>query len=89
MINGTNGAFVHPYLTQNEKLYIFSSAMCRSLNLVFLKESTYNGLSVYEFHLPKNIFANSTNNPDNNGFCENDTCLGNGVLNITQCSSGT
>ena len=88
MINGTNGAFVHPYLTENEILYIFNSAACRSLNFEFLKESTYNGVTVYQFHLPKNIFGNSTNNPNNYGFCEKDVCLGNGVLNISLCSSG-
>jgi hypothetical protein len=60
----------------------------RSYHLNFLKENEYKGIKVYEYHLPENIFANSTNNPDNIGFCGNG-CLGNGVLNISTCYGGT
>lgn len=29
MINGTNGASFHPVLAKDEKLYMFSSDLCR------------------------------------------------------------
>ena len=39
----------------------------------------------FEFHLPKNIFANSTLNPSNKGFCPKNDCLGNGVQSVREC----
>ncbi len=44
-------------------------------------------MKVDDFHLPENIFANSTNNPDNIGFCQ-DNCFVNGVLNVSECYGG-
>ena len=43
-----------------------------------------DNLPTYDYHFPKNIFYNSTLNPENEGFCEND-CLGNGVYNMSAC----
>jgi hypothetical protein len=55
--------------------------------LVFSKENEYKNMKVDDFHLPENIFANSTNNPDNIGFCQ-DNCFVNGVLNVSECYGG-
>jgi lysosome membrane protein 2 len=52
-----------------------------------LKDSKVAGVKTYAFHLPENIFWNSTLNPENIGFCDND-CLGNGVQNISKCYGG-
>lgn len=32
MVNGTNGASFHPVISKNERLYMFSSDMCRCDN---------------------------------------------------------
>ena len=35
--------------------------------------------------MPKNIFYNSTLNPDNNGFCSDNDCASNGVQSVREC----
>jgi hypothetical protein len=37
--------------------------------------------------LSKDVFYNSTLNPENEGFCTDD-CLGNGVFNLSKCLGG-
>jgi hypothetical protein len=53
--------------------------------LDFLKKENYNSLDVMTYHLDSKIFANSSLNPENEGFCDGQ-CLGNGVLNMSSCS---
>ncbi|CAF0832095.1 unnamed protein product [Brachionus calyciflorus] len=86
LINGTDGTFFPPYLNRNQRIYSFSPDMCRSYYLTYHKDNVFNGVHTYDFHLPKDIFYNSSLNPDNLGFCTN--CLGNGVLNISNCYGG-
>ena len=70
-------------------IFLFKSLyILRSYPITFLKESELNGIKTYAFHLPPNVFANYTINPDNYGFCPNGVCLGNGVLNISKCAGG-
>jgi hypothetical protein len=52
-----------------------------------MKDNVFQNIDVYDFHLSPNIFANSTLNPENTGFCEG-PCLGNGVLNVSKCHDG-
>ena len=61
--------------------------MCRSYRLEYLKDNIINGAKTYDFHLAKDMFYNSTLNPDNEGFCSKN-CLGNGVLDISKCYGG-
>ena len=55
----------------------------RSLKLEYSKDN--NKTNSFEFHLPKNIFYNSTLNPDNNGFCSDNDCASNGVQSVREC----
>lgn len=59
--------------------------MCRSYNLVYLQDNEIDGVKTYDFHLPPNIF--SAFDLETEGFCEG-KCLGNGVLNISNCYGG-
>ena len=59
----------------------------RSYSLTYLKDNNVNGIQTYDFHFPKDLFFNSTLNPANKGFCD-ENCLGNGVLNISRCKEG-
>lgn len=87
-INGTDGTLFSPFLTRYNRLYLFNPELCRSLHLDYLRDRYVNGIRVYDFHLPENIFYNSTLNPENNGFCDDEKgCLGNGVLDISSCFS--
>ena len=57
----------------------------RSMKLVYLKNNKIDNIETFDFHLPEDVFYNSTLNPENEGFCTND-CLGNGVQNISKCT---
>ena len=47
---------------------------------------TPQGISLHRFTTTKDQLANVTINPDNVGFCTpNTSCMGSGVLNISQC----
>ncbi|KAF4077037.1 hypothetical protein AMELA_G00203520 [Ameiurus melas] len=88
MINGTNGATFHPIITKTEKLYMFSSDLCRSIYATFESELSVKGVPAYRFVPPSKVFANSTINPDNAGFCAGGNCLSSGLLNVSVCKQG-
>lgn len=89
MINGTDGASFHPIITKTEKLYIFTSDLCRSLYAVYESDVSVRGVPGFRFVPPSEVFANVTINPDNVGFCvPNNTCLGSGLLNVSVCKEG-
>ncbi|XP_022617927.1 lysosome membrane protein 2-like [Seriola dumerili] len=89
MINGTNGASFHPVITKTEKLYMFSSDLCRSLYALYEEDVTVKGIHGYRFTPPSEVFANMTVNPANAGFCvPAGNCLGSGVLNVSGCKQG-
>ncbi len=86
-INGTDGTFYRPYRTRDQVLYAFSPDMCRSYSLKYLRDNEVHGVKTLDFHLPETQFYNSSVNPDNEGFCK-ESCLGNGVQNISKCYGG-
>lgn len=86
-ILGTDGTFYPPFLNRSSRIESFSPDMCRSYSLTYLKDNEIDGVKTYDFHLPSNIFSNSSINFDNEGFCDGE-CLGNGVLNISNCYGG-
>ncbi|MBN3295512.1 SCRB2 protein, partial [Amia calva] len=89
MINGTNAAYFHPLITNNETLYIFISDICRSLYAQFEKGVTVRGVPGFRFVIPKDVFANATENPANAGFCvPPGNCLGSGLLDVRVCKQG-
>ncbi|XP_061822459.1 lysosome membrane protein 2c [Nerophis lumbriciformis] len=89
MINGTNGASFHPVITKQERLYMFSSDLCRSIYAVFEEDVAVKGIPAYRFSPPSQVFANHTVNPANAGFCvPASNCLGSGVLNVSPCKQG-
>ncbi|KAK2872218.1 hypothetical protein Q8A67_022115 [Cirrhinus molitorella] len=89
MINGTDGASFHPIIKKTEKLYIFSSDLCRSIYAQFESEVRVQGVPGFRFVPPSEVFANLTINPDNAGFCvPAGNCLGSGLLNVSVCKEG-
>ncbi|XP_067278858.1 lysosome membrane protein 2c [Pseudorasbora parva] len=89
MINGTDGASFHPIVTKTEKLYIFSSDLCRSLYALYESDVSVRGVPGFRFVPPSEVFANNTVNPDNAGFCvPAGNCLGSGLLNASVCKEG-
>nr|AFK11285.1 mLGP85/LIMP II [Callorhinchus milii] len=89
MINGTDGGSFHPLLSKSKILYLFTSDICRSMYAVFEKELEVQGIRAYRFIIPKEIFANATENPDNKGFCTPPgNCQPGGVQNVSICKQG-
>uniref|UniRef100_W5KRP1 Lysosome membrane protein 2-like n=1 Tax=Astyanax mexicanus TaxID=7994 RepID=W5KRP1_ASTMX len=88
MINGTNGASFHPIISKTERLYMFSSDLCRSIYATFESELSVMGIPAYRFVPPSEVFANKTVNPDNAGFCVGNYCLSSGLLNVSVCKQG-
>jgi len=86
-LKGTDGTIYAPGLKKDATLFAYNPDMCRSYDLQFLKYNKVKGVKTHDFHLPENIFYNSTLNPLNEGFCNGD-CLGNGVQNISKCYGG-
>uniref|UniRef100_A0A8C9TBR0 Scavenger receptor class B member 2 n=1 Tax=Scleropages formosus TaxID=113540 RepID=A0A8C9TBR0_SCLFO len=86
MINGTIASTFHPIVEKNEVIYIFSSDLCRSLYALFEKEVNVMGIPAYRFVPPREVFANATENPANEGFCvPPGNCLASGLLNVSVC----
>ncbi|XP_030305890.1 lysosome membrane protein 2 isoform X2 [Calypte anna] len=89
MINGTDGTAFHPLISKDENIYIFSSDFCRSLYLVYDSSGAVADIPTYRFVPSAMVFANTTVNPDNAGFCvPPGNCPGTGVLNVSICKQG-
>uniref|UniRef100_A0A0N5CEH7 CD36 family protein n=1 Tax=Strongyloides papillosus TaxID=174720 RepID=A0A0N5CEH7_STREA len=96
LINGTDGGLLHPYVSKDEKIYIFSTFICRSIYLVFEKEIDYHGVKGYRFVAPVELFDWSRK--ENEGFChtntkkyfkeQKDNCMPNGIMDLSRCLRG-
>lgn len=88
-INGTDGSAFHPLLNKNERIYVFTSDLCRSIHMEFEKEVYVKGIPAYRFTPPRSVFASKEENPANEGFCITPKeCLGTGLLKVSPCRKG-
>lgn len=87
-INGSDSAF-HPLLEKNERIYVFTSDLCRSIYMEFEKDVEVKGIPAYRFTPPRSVLASKEENPANEGFCISPKeCLGTGLLNVSPCRKG-
>uniref|UniRef100_A0A667WQ56 Scavenger receptor class B, member 2c n=1 Tax=Myripristis murdjan TaxID=586833 RepID=A0A667WQ56_9TELE len=83
-INGTDGSAFHPFLSKDERLYVFTSDLCRYKSDVVVK-----GIPAYRFTPPRSVLASKEENPANEGFCISPKeCLGTGLLKVSPCRKG-
>uniref|UniRef100_A0A3Q4AF40 Scavenger receptor class B, member 2a n=1 Tax=Mola mola TaxID=94237 RepID=A0A3Q4AF40_MOLML len=88
-INGSDGSAFHPLLRKDERIYIFTSDLCRSIHMDFEKEVQVKGIPAYRFTPPRSVFASKEENPANKGFCVTPKeCLGTGLLKVSPCRKG-
>ena len=86
-INGTDGSWFPPLYNrdfQSERLYLFSTDICRSVYAKFEAHSSVLDVPTETFSIPAEVFLNGTLNPDNAGFGTADS----GVLNVAACKQG-
>ncbi|MEQ2252200.1 hypothetical protein ILYODFUR_019316 [Ilyodon furcidens] len=88
-INGSDGSAFHPLLNKNERIYIFTPDLCRTIYMEFEKDVEVKGISAYRFTPPRSVLASKEENPANEGFCvTRNECLGTGVLKVSPCRNG-
>ncbi|XP_028273661.1 lysosome membrane protein 2-like isoform X2 [Parambassis ranga] len=88
-INGSDGSAFHPLLDKNERIYIFTPDLCRSIYMEFEKDVEVKGIPAYRFTPPRSVLASKEENPANEGFCVSPgECLGTGLLKVSPCRKG-
>ncbi|XP_040012988.1 lysosome membrane protein 2-like isoform X2 [Xiphias gladius] len=88
-INGSDGSAFHPLLNKNERIYIFTPDLCRSIYMEFEKDVEVKGIPAYRFTPPRSVLASKEENPANEGFCVTPKeCLGTGLLKVSPCRKG-
>ncbi|XP_023264420.1 lysosome membrane protein 2-like isoform X1 [Seriola lalandi dorsalis] len=88
-INGSDGSAFHPLLDKNERIYIFTPDLCRTIYMEFEKDVEVNGIPAYRFTPPRSVLASKEENPANEGFCVTpQECLGTGLLKVSPCRKG-
>ncbi|XP_068608935.1 LOW QUALITY PROTEIN: lysosome membrane protein 2-like [Brachionichthys hirsutus] len=88
-INGTDGSAFHPLLTKDERVYVFTPDLCRSIYMEFEKDVEVKGIPAYRFTPPRSVLASKEENPANEGFCVKPReCLGTGLLKVSPCRKG-
>ncbi|XP_063745278.1 lysosome membrane protein 2-like isoform X2 [Eleginops maclovinus] len=88
-INGSDGSAFHPLLDKNERIYIFTPDLCRSIHMEFEKDVEVKGIPAYRFTPPRSVLASKKENPANEGFCVSPKeCLGTGLLKVSPCRKG-
>ncbi|XP_026153144.1 lysosome membrane protein 2-like isoform X2 [Mastacembelus armatus] len=88
-INGSDGSAFHPLLDKNERIYIFTPDLCRSIYMEFEKDVEVKGIPAFRFTPPRSVMASKEENPANEGFCVSPkNCLGTGLLDVSPCRKG-
>ncbi|XP_077593507.1 lysosome membrane protein 2-like isoform X1 [Stigmatopora nigra] len=88
-INGSDGSAFHPLLKKDERIYIFTPDLCRSIYMEFEKDVEVRGIPAYRFTPPRSVLASKEENPANEGFCVTpQECLGTGLLKVSPCRKG-
>ncbi|KAM9338044.1 lysosome membrane protein 2-like isoform 2-T2 [Symphorus nematophorus] len=88
-INGSDGSAFHPLLNKDERIYIFTPDLCRSIYMEYEKDVEVKGIPAYRFTPPRSVLASKEENPANEGFCvSKNECLGTGLLKVSPCRKG-
>lgn len=93
-INGTDASMFPPFRQRGDSMYIFSSDICRSVQLFFQSEVQYHGIPGYRYSIGENFINDIGPEYDNDCFCvdkltnvikRRNGCLYAGALDLTTC----
>ncbi|GAB6018678.1 scavenger receptor class B, member [Chamberlinius hualienensis] len=89
-LRGTDASIFPTKISRTEKLYLFSSELCRSLYLGYQKDVEYQGVQGFRFEVELELLGDYNMNPDNECFCypNSSYCAGAGVLSLSSCKGG-
>ncbi|XP_038667426.1 platelet glycoprotein 4 isoform X1 [Scyliorhinus canicula] len=89
MINGTDASSFPPFLHDREKLYFYSSDICRSIFAEYEQKKKLKGIPVHRFVVPPKALESFLKNPDNHCYCKDmsvsQNCTFGGILGISVC----
>lgn len=94
MINGTDGSSYAPFMQHRKPLYIYSSDICRSVEMFYEKDIKYEGIAALRYGMGDNFLNNIGPEFQNECFCASklvniikrkNGCLYPGALDLTQC----
>ncbi|RWS13067.1 Lysosome membrane protein 2-like protein [Dinothrombium tinctorium] len=92
MINGSDGTFYDPGLTNGQPLYIFAPDLCRSLRLQFVRATEFEGIAVFDYTFDEKMMRGIDEEPSNDCFCVHsdiNKCKVNGFIDLSGCFFGT
>ncbi|CAG9862241.1 unnamed protein product [Phyllotreta striolata] len=82
------GDFFPRKLTKNSVIKMFTSDLCRYMELEFYEEVVINNIVGYKFIAGEKFLDNGTKIPENKCFCDGD-CMPSGALNVSNCRHGS
>uniref|UniRef100_A0A6P7FA51 Protein peste-like isoform X1 n=2 Tax=Diabrotica virgifera virgifera TaxID=50390 RepID=A0A6P7FA51_DIAVI len=82
------GDFFPRSLTKQSVVKMFSSDLCRYMDLEYEKEVVIHGIIGYKYAAGQKFLDNGTNIPENKCFCDGD-CMPSGALNVSNCRHGS
>ncbi|XP_054159977.1 uncharacterized protein LOC128958187 [Oppia nitens] len=91
-LRGTDGTFFGPDVSENDKLFAFDPSVCRSVAVIFQKESEVKGIPTLRFVAPNNFFGAAKYHKENSCYClrkDVNDCNIEGVLELSHCMRQT
>lgn len=91
-IKASDGSIFPPsQLDKTTTLHVFYPNLCRRLPFQYEKTiEIVDGIELYRYRMPLNVFDDPGHNPENQCYCEIDTatCPPRGIINVTDCTMG-
>nr|ALR72544.1 sensory neuron membrane protein SNMP2 [Colaphellus bowringi] len=92
-VKGSDSTIYPPHVTKSTKLDIFSTDICRTVQIRYKGTGTYQGDSGYYFGIDENTFRPATPSPENDCYCIQQTmapdgepsCFLDGVVDVYPC----
>ncbi|CAG9860184.1 unnamed protein product [Phyllotreta striolata] len=86
LVEGDFDGTIYPRPMRKTSITMFRKAFCRPVVLEYTNEGTTpQGFRVYNYEMPRNLFASPEENPNNECYCVNKDCPKNGLQNIGSC----